>query len=390
MRLKTPRLLLTSVCLALGAGATAAHAADDQQARIKQAVDAVIVPLMAKDDVPGMAIGVTVAGHSWVFNYGVASKESRQPVTRNTLFELGSVSKTFTATLASYAAANGELSLTDPAGKYLPTLQSSEFGKVSLLELGTHTPGGLPLQVPDDVTDNAKLMRYFRNWKPLYEPGTYRTYSNMGIGMLGYVTAKRMGQDFNALMTQRLLPALGLSSTYLDVPPAKMPDYAQGYTKQNQPVRMKPGVLGEETYGIRSNAADVTRFIEANMGEVRLAPKLQQAITATHTGYFRSGPLTQDLIWEQYPSPVDLNTLQAGNSPSMILDATPATRITPPEPPRDDVWINKTGSTNGFATYVAFIPQRHLGIVLLANKNYPIEDRVAAAYAILSALDTLK
>ncbi|MFP6562534.1 class C beta-lactamase [Paraburkholderia sp. B3] len=390
MKLETQRLLLASVCLALCAGATAAHAADDQQTRIKQAVDAAIVPLMAKDDVPGMAVGVTVDGRPWVFDYGVASKEGRQPVTRNTLFELGSVSKTLTATLASYAAVNGELSLAAPAGQYVPALQSSPFGKVSLLELGTHTPGGLPLQVPDDVTDEARLMQYFRAWKPLYAPGTYRTYSNMGIGMLGFVTAKRMGQSFDAAMTRHLLPALGLSSSYLDVPSGRAADYAQGYTKQNQPVRMKPGVLGEEAYGIRSNAADMTRFIEANMGEVRLAPKLQQAITATHTGYFRSGPLTQDLIWEQYPWPVDLKTLQAGNSSAMILDATPATRITPPEPPRDDVWINKTGSTNGFATYIAFIPQRHLGIVLLANKNYPIEDRVAAAYAILSALDTQK
>jgi beta-lactamase class C len=390
MKLETKRLLLTSLCLAVCAGPTAARAADDQDALIKQTVDAAIVPLMAKNGVPGMAVGVTVAGHAWVFNYGVASKETRQPVTRNTLFELGSLSKTFTATLASYAAQTGKLSLDDPTGKYVPALQSSPFGKVSLLELGTHTPGGLPLQVPDDVTSETGLMQYFRAWRPLYAPGTYRTYSNMGIGMLGFATAKRMGQNYNVLMTQTLLPALGLTNTYLDVPPARMADYAQGYTKQDQPIRMKPGVLGEEAYGLHSNVTDMTRFIEANMGEVRLAPKLQQAITATHTGYFRAGVLTQDLIWEQYPSPVDLQTLQAGNSSSMILDATPATRITPPEPPREDVWINKTGSTNGFATYVAFIPQRHIGIVLLANKNYPIEDRVAAAYAILSALDTQK
>jgi beta-lactamase class C len=390
MKLTKQNLLLTSACLAWCAGASISHAADDQQARIKQAVDAAIVPLMAKDDVPGMAIGVTVAGKSWVFNYGVASKEPHRPVSSDTLFELGSVTKTFTATLASYAVTNGQLSLTDTTGQYLPALQSSSFGKVSLLELGTHTPGGLPLQVPDEVTNDDQLMQYFRAWKPTYEPGTYRTYSNIGIGMLGYITAKRMDADFDALMTQRLLPALGLSSSYLDVPPAKMDDYAQGYTKQNKPVRMTPGVLGQETYGIRSTAADMTRFMEANMGEVPLDPKLQQAITATHTGYFRSGPLTQDLIWEQYPYPVELKTLLSGNTASMYFNATPATRIVPPEPPRADVWINKTGSTNGFGTYVAFIPQRQLGIVLLANKNYPIEDRVAAAYAILSALDTQK
>jgi beta-lactamase class C len=96
--------------------------------------------------------------------------------------------------------------------------------------------------------------------------------------------------------------------------------------------------------------------------------------------------LTQDLIWEQYPYPVELRTLREGNAPAMALNATPATEIDPPQPPREDAWINKTGSTNGFGAYVAFIPQKRVGIVMLANKNFSIEDRVSAAYRIMSAL----
>jgi CubicO group peptidase (beta-lactamase class C family) len=76
-----------------------------------------------------------------------------------------------------------------------------------------------------------------------------------------------------------------------------------------------------------------------------------------------------------------------GNSYTMIFEPTPVTAIAPPERPRDDVWINKTGSTGGFGAYVAFVPKKQLGIVILANKNYPIDERVRIAYQILMALD---
>jgi beta-lactamase class C len=96
--------------------------------------------------------------------------------------------------------------------------------------------------------------------------------------------------------------------------------------------------------------------------------------------------MTQDLIWEQYPYPVALENLLEGNAPAMIMNATPVAQLKPPQPPRDDVWINKTGSTNGFGTYVAFIPEKRLGIVILTNKNIPNGARVTAAYRILESL----
>ena len=341
---------------------------------------------MTKYSIPGVAVGLTVAGKTYVFSYGVVSTETRRPVTRDTLFEIGSISKTFTATLASYAQVTGYLSLSDKVSKYLPTLQDSKFGNVRLLNLGTHTPGGLPLQVPDNIGNNDELMEYFKDWRPRYEPGTYRTYSNPGIGTLGLITAKSMGQDFVTLMEQRLFPVLGMKSSYINVPTAKMADYAQGYTKEGAPIRMATGELSSETYGIKTTASDLVRFVEANMNLIRLDKKFQRAITATHTGYFKAGPMTQDLMWEQYQYPVALKTLLEGNSPAMIFDATPVTEINPPEDPREDVWINKTGSTNGFGAYVAFVPEKRLGIVILANKSYPIEERVTAAYEILTAI----
>ncbi|MFM0040740.1 class C beta-lactamase [Paraburkholderia sediminicola] len=384
MKLRTISLIATTFFAC--AAAAVSHAADDQQNRIASAVNRAIQPIMASNRIPGMAVGIVDGDRHYVFNYGLASTETRQPVTRDTLFELGSVSKTLTATLASYAQVSGYLSLSDQPGKYLPSLRNSKFGNVSLLNLGTHTPGGLPLQVPDNIRNNDQLMEYFRQWHPTYAPGTVRTYANPGIGALGLITAKSMGQDFSVLMENRLFPALDMKRSYINVPAGKLSDYAQGYTKEGAPIRMAPGVLSDEAYGIRTTAADMIRFVEANMSLIKLDPKLQRAITDTHTGYFKAGPMTQDLVWEQYLYPVKLQTLLDGNSSAMIFNATPVTEITPPQPPRDDVWINKTGSTNGFGAYIAFIPQKRLGIVILANKNFPIDERVTAAYRILTSL----
>jgi beta-lactamase class C len=267
-------------------------------------------------------------------------------------------------------------------------LQGTSFGRVRLLNLGTHTPGGLPLQVPDAITNNDQLMSYFQKWQPSHPPGSSRTYSNLGIGLLGLITAQSMHQDFTQLMQGRLFPALGLSNTYMNVPASKMAEYAQGYTRQGAPIRQRSGVLSAEAYGIRTTASDLLRFVDANLGLVDLGNDWQRAVLATHTGYFKAGVLTQDLIWEQYPYPIDVKTLQEGNSAQMILNPTRAIAITPPLAPQSNVLIDKTGSTNGFGAYAAFVPARREGVIILANKDYPIAARVSLAYRILTVLDS--
>ena len=193
-------------------------------------------------------------------------------------------------------------------------------------------------------------------------------------------------------MEKQLFPGLGMTQSYLNVPGDQMGRYAQGYTREDQPIRASPGVLGSEAYGIKSSASDMSRFLLANMSPAPAdaggeGAKLRRAITDTHTGYFTAGEMTQDLIWEQYPYPVELKRVLVGNSSAMITQATVATKLGEPLRPQTDVLINKTGSTNGFAAYVAFIPAKKLGVVILANKSYPIEARVTAAYAILTRLD---
>lgn len=356
------------------------------QPEIQGVVDAAVRPLMDKYAIPGMAVAVSVDGKNYFYNYGVASKASGQPVTNATLFEIGSLSKTLTATLATYAQVNGQLSLSDSVSRHLPYLAGSSFDRISLMNLGTHTAGDFPLQLPDEVSNERQLMDYYKNWKPTRAVGTYRTYSNPGIGLLGVVTAKSMRMPFSEAMEQTLFPQLGMTHSYIHVPPAQMKNYAQGYNKADAPVRVSPAMLADEAYGVKTSTLDLIRFIDANMGLIKLDPKLQQAITATHTGYFKAGEMIQDLIWEQYPDTAPLARLLAGNSNQMIYESTVVTPLDPALPPQAAVLLNKTGSTGGFGAYALYAPAKKIGIVMLANKNYPNDQRVTAAYRILNRI----
>jgi beta-lactamase class C len=366
-----------------------AHAAEGgSQDRLAQIVNEAVRPVMDEYNVPGLAVAVTIRGQRSYFNYGVASKESGQKVTEDTLFEIGSISKTFTATLASYAQVTGALSFSDKASRYLPALAGSRFDEISLLDLGTYAAGGLPLQFPDDVTDQDTMIAYYRNWRPAYPAGTHRQYSNPSIGLFGHLAARSMGQPFDDLMEQMLFPALGLKRTYIKVPQDRMGDYAYGYSKEGKPVRVTPGVWDSEAYGVKTTSADLIRFAEANMAGSKLDDTMQRAIRATHTGYYRVGDMTQGLGWEMFAYPTDLERLLAGNSVQVSFKPNAVTRFDPPLPSREDVLINKTGSTNGFGAYVAFVPAKGIGVVMLANRNYPIPARVRAAHRILTALDS--
>jgi beta-lactamase class C len=377
------RIRLFALAMLFSWMAPAAVLADDSA--LAAAVDSAFEPLLKAHDVPGIAIAVTVDGRQHFFSYGLATKDAETPVTKDTLFEIGSVSKTFAATLATYAQALGKLSLEDHPGEYLPALRGSALDRATLLNLGTYTAGGLPLQFPGGVT-NAGMAEYFRTWGPSAEPGVQRRYSNPSIGLLGHVTGLAMGGDFAELVETVLLPKLDLGRSYIRVPAAEMSRYAWGYTKANTATRVKPGVLDAPAYGIKSSAADMIRFVEANIDPQELEPDMRRAIEGTHIGYFKVDGMVQGLGWEQYSYPIALEQLLAGNARTMAFDPHPAQPLTPPLVSTEPTLFNKTGSTNGFAAYVAFVPAKRIGIVMLANKNIPIPARITAAHAVLEYL----
>ncbi|MGB3434174.1 MAG: class C beta-lactamase [Achromobacter sp.] len=377
-------MLRTGLFALVAGGCAVAHAG---QAEADRKVDEAAQAVMREHGIAGMSIAVTQNGTQRFYNYGLASKETGKPAGSDTLYEVGSISKTYTATLAGYAQARGRLALGDSPAKYLPELAGSHFAKLTLINLGTHTTGGFPLQVPGTVRDQAQLMAYLKAWQPERAAGAYRTYANPSIGMLGLIAAKSLNRPFKTAMERDLFPKLGLTGTYIDVPAARMADYAQGYNKQDAPVRVNPGVLADEAYGVKTSARDLIRFVDANMGLNVADAELRNAIAQTHVGYYQLGDMTQDMVWEQLRYPVALDALLTANAGNYNSQSQAVAALNPPLPPQDDVWINKTGSTNGFGGYVAFVPSKKLGIVILANRNYPNEARVRLAYKILGELD---
>lgn len=358
--------------------------ADDGAAKVTSVVDATIRPLMAQHDIPGMAVSLTVDGRSYVFNYGVSSRQSQTPVSDSTIFEIGSVSKMFTTTLAAYAHSIGKLSLDDHPGRFLPRLRGRPIDRATLLHLGTHTAGGLPLQFPEHVADDRAALAYFRGWKAEGPPGTTRQYSNPSIGLLGAVTAVAMKESFARLIETRLLRPLGMSHTYIRVPPQAMADYAWGH-REGRPVRVNPGPLDAETYGIKSTASDLLRFVQQNIDPSGLEPPMREAIRLTQIGQFGVAGMVQGFGWEQFPYPLSRESLLGGHSPEIIFEPNPVQPVAPGWE-ASSRQFDKTGSTGGFGAYVAFVPAKRIGLVILANKNFPIPARVEAAHAILEQL----
>ena len=363
------------------------HAADSDDL-LQNAVDQQARLLMNEYDISGMAFGIIIDGKSHFYHYGLADKKAKIPVSENTIFELGSISKTFAATLASYSELKGTLTLEDTADKYIPYLKDSTIGNTKLINLATYSAGGLPLQVPDDVKNNKELLRYYKSWQPVFPVNSKRLYSNASIGLFGYISALSMDADYTQLMEEKILPSLNMPNTFINVPNDKMADYAFGYNIAGDAIRVNPGMLDAEAYGIKSTIKDMTQFMAANMGLVPLDKDIQQALDNNRKGYYQASTFTQGLGWEMYPYPTKLNTLLEGNSMDVVLKPQAITTDNHPTPILNNVWVNKTGATNGFGGYIAYIPAEKSGIVILANKNYPNADRVKAAYTILESAIT--
>ncbi|MBF4427021.1 serine hydrolase, partial [Vibrio anguillarum] len=170
---------------------------------------------------------------------------------------------------------------------------------------------------------------------------------NPSIGLFGYIAALSLKEDYVSAMEKNVFPALSMSNTYIHVPDNKMKEYAFGYNANGEAVRVNPGVLDAEAYGVKSTSSDMVQYIKANLGLAVVATDMQQALVNNRTGFYQSSTFMQGLAWEMYPYPSQLSALLEGNSTDVIIKPQTIQINTPPTPPTNGVWVNKTGSTSG-------------------------------------------
>lgn len=345
-------------------------------------VNQLITRLMSENDIPGMAVAVSYNGSDYFYSHGVLDRKSERVVTQDTIFEIGSVSKLFTVTLAAQAEREGLISLDAPIGNYLDELAGTPLGELPIYHLATHTAGGFPLQLPEHVETETDLYAYFRSWKPGHPAGTQRHYANPSIGLLGVLVAKMKGERFSNLMKQELFPAIGATRTFITVPDAAVENYAWGHNRKGERVRVNPALLAAEAYGVKTTSADLLKFLKLNLNGSEISSSLTHSAQRTHTGYYDTEFFQQALIWEKYAYPIDPCKLKDGNAYKMIMEASAVTAMDPAMSDQVVFALSKTGSTGGFGAYVLIVPHENFALLLLANKNYPIGERVETAYRI--------
>jgi CubicO group peptidase (beta-lactamase class C family) len=238
-----------------------------------------IVPLqLDREDIAGATIAVVKDGKPlFVKGYGYADVKHKQPVTTETLFRPGSVSKLFTWTAVMQLVEQGKLDLSKDVNEYLDFKIPEAFGQpISLKNILTHT-AGFEEQWKDLFTADKRspnLGNYLKTHIPnrIFAPGTTPAYSNYGAALAGYVVERVSGQPFNDYIQQNIFKPLGMThSTFAQpLPPELAPLMSNGYVLASDEPKEFETVGAFPAGSLTSSAADMSKFMLAHLQEGRL------------------------------------------------------------------------------------------------------------------------
>lgn len=264
----------------------------------------------------------------------------------DTVFEIGSVTKTFTALLLAQSVLAGELTLDTPVATLLPGFKiPSRNGKPITLGLLAEQYSGLPRLPgnlrPADLGDpyadygRDRLKAFLSGYALPRDPGAAYEYSNLGFGLLGDALAQHAHLGYGELLRRKVLAPLGMHSSGVELTPALRERLAPGHDERGQPAKhWRLGAL-EGAGALLSSGADMLPYLQASMGQ-RKTP-LNAAMALTHTPRRDIGDSDRiGLAWMIHHTPQG-----------------------------DVVWHN--GETGGYSSFMGFTSDGRRGVVILAN-----------------------
>jgi D-alanyl-D-alanine-carboxypeptidase/D-alanyl-D-alanine-endopeptidase len=298
----------------------------------------------------GIVVGVIDAKSRRIISYGHLEKGDDRPLNGDTVFEIGSITKVFTALLLADMVQRGEARLDDPIAKYLSSsakVPERDGRAITLVDLATHTSAlpSLPTNFrPKDAANpyadytNEQLDAFLSSYELIRVPGVKFEYSNLGFGLLGQGLARRAGTDYETLVETRICKPLGMTSTRITMSGDMERRFAAGHSSDLVTVSRWdiPTLAGAGA--LRSTTNDLLNFLAAALGYTKtpLDPAMQAMLTV-------SRPTGQPFI---------------DTALGWVIDTRGGNRI---------IW--KNGGTGGYRTFIGFMPLRGLGIVALSNAS---------------------
>lgn len=311
---------------------------------LRPKIDPLARPLLEDGIAVGFVIGIVKDGQTQVIAYGETTKGSGIAPTGDSVFEIGSISKVFTGVLLANMVQGGSMKLGDPVQQYLPAsvqVPVADGTPITLEHLATHT-SGLP-RLPDNFTPAdasnpyadytvAQMYAFLSGHKLRWPPGRYE-YSNYAMGLLGHVLARQAGKTYEELLIEQIGTPLGMHDTRIVLDENLRQRLAPPYNAALQPAKNwdLPTLAGAG--GIRSTCHDLVKFIKANLA--RDEQPLTQALRLAHrTRHTMKGGLAMGLGWHIA---------------------------------RDGVTRWHNGMTGGYHGWLAVVPSRDVGVVVLSN-----------------------
>ncbi|MDB6066153.1 MAG: serine hydrolase [Pedosphaera sp.] len=302
-----------------------------------------------------IVVGIVDERGTTIISGAPANRDRSQLVDGDTLFEIGSVSKVFTGTLLAEMVAQGEVKLDDSVSKYLPQsvkVPARNGREITFVDLATQS-SGLP-RMPDNFTPKhnenpyadytvKQMYEFLSGYTLTRDIGAEYEYSNLGVGLLGHILALKAGTNYEALVTRRICLPLGMTNTFITVPPALLSHLAPGHDTEGNVVANWDIPTFAGAGALRSTANDMLKFISANMGLTKTA--LLPAMRVAHEARRPAGSDTMfiGLAWH--------------------IARQHGTEL---------IWHN--GATGGYHSFIGFDQKKRRGVVVLANSANGIDD----------------